>query len=73
MRRVRANAPVNPNATPTADEDQSVTHKHFRDVLERSAQREPDSDLASPLRNRVGDDAVDSDQAEQQRHAARDG
>ncbi len=50
-----------------------MAHEHARDLLERRAQREPDSDLARPLRYRVRDDSINADHTEKQRHAAGDG
>ena len=53
-------------------EEQAVPQEQAAHVTRRGAERHPDPDLARPLRRDVGNDAVDADDAEQERHPGRD-
>ena len=50
--------------------DPALSHDHARDAARLGAQGEPHADFAGALRDDVGHDAVDADDAEQQRDAA---
>src|SRR5688572_8652950 len=51
---------------------EAVPQEHPRELARLGAERQANADLPSSLRNDVSDDAVDPDDAERQRHAARD-
>ena len=53
-----------------AGQRQTVSDEHAGKPGGRCAERETDADLAGPLRDVIGDHAVDADEAEQQAHRA---
>ena len=55
------------------DQAQALTHHEADDVAPPGAQGNPHPELAPPLADRVGDDAVDAEGGEQQRDRPEDG
>ena len=72
MKRVSASGRGQPaDHADAGQHEPSRTNMRFELAVLR-AQRQPDADLARPLRHGIGDDAVDADHAEQERRRARD-
>ena len=72
MRRV--NAAAQPDRSYANGREQyTMPNHHGPEGMGLGSKRDANADFARPLRYGIRDDAVDSDHAEQQRHAARDG
>ena len=71
MKRVSANAPASPSATPAERDDHPVAHDQHQDAPRRRAERQPDAQLARALADEVGHDAVDADRGQPQRQRRR--
>ena len=70
IRRVSPAAAASPIAAPIPASSSPWRTNIRRSPAGLRAQSHADADLASPLRNRIGDDAVNSHDAQHQRHAA---
>ena len=65
-----ASAPAAPDDEPDPEQQQPFAHHEIEDAARAAAERDPHRDLARALRDQVGEDAVEADGREQQRHHA---